>query len=125
MHFAHAKEKQEDILFADNYDAVPYFHPTVAILSLISDLSTWQPWSKERAPDAQKGIYQLRETTLTENIVLPGLLEVGIGLTTQSIKKTIATKSEEATAKLTLLRRNGKQLKDLILGSWNVLTLTY
>ena len=36
---------------------------------------------------SKMGIYQLRETTLTENIVLPGLLEVGIGLTTQSVKK--------------------------------------
>ena len=36
---------------------------------------------------SKMGIYQLRETTLTENIVLPGLLEVDIGLTTQSVKK--------------------------------------
>ena len=35
---------------------------------------------------SKMGIYQLRETTLTENIVLPGLLDVGIVPTTQSVK---------------------------------------
>ena len=43
LHFAHAEEKQEDISFADNYDAVCHFHATVAILSLISVLGPWQP----------------------------------------------------------------------------------
>ena len=38
-------------------------------------------------------------------------------------KKTMVTKSEETTAGLTLLRRNGKCLKDLGLESWNVLAL--
>ena len=33
LYFAHAEEKQEDISFADNFEAVPYFHPTVIILS--------------------------------------------------------------------------------------------
>ena len=36
---------------------------------------------------SKMGIYHLRETTLTENIILPGLLEVGIGPTTPSVKK--------------------------------------
>ena len=48
LHFAHAEEKQEDISFADNYDVVPYFHTTIAILSLISVLSTWQPCVRDR-----------------------------------------------------------------------------
>ena len=43
LHFASVWVKQEDISFADNYDVVPYSHPTVATLSLISVLSTWQP----------------------------------------------------------------------------------
>ena len=38
-----AEEKHEDISFADNFEAVAYFHPTVVILSLNSVLSTWQP----------------------------------------------------------------------------------
>ena len=40
-----------------------------------------------RSRCSKMGIYQLRETTLTENIILPGLLEVGIAPTTQSVKK--------------------------------------
>ena len=56
LHFAHAGEKQEDISSANNFDAVLYFHPTVAILSFISVLSTWQPCLK-LVPSLQGNFY--------------------------------------------------------------------
>jgi len=46
-----------------------------------------------------------------------------VGLTTPPRKKQIVTRSEKATAGQTYLRRKGKRLKDLKIGSWNVLSL--
>jgi hypothetical protein len=48
---------------------------------------------------------------------------LGVGLTTPPRKKQILTRSERATAGETYLRWKGKQLKDLKIGSWNVLSL--
>ena len=45
---------------------------------------------------SKMGIYQLRETTLTENIILSGLLEV-YWANNPICKKTMVTKSEERT----------------------------
>ena len=70
------------------------------------------------SPRSKMGIYKLRKHR-------PTRIAGGWHWADNPIyKKTIVTKSEEAIARLTLLRWNGKRLKDLRLGSWNVLTLS-
>jgi hypothetical protein len=46
-----------------------------------------------------------------------------VGLTTPPRKKQILIRSEKATDRQTYLRWKGKQLKDLKIESWNVLSL--
>ena len=48
---------------------------------------------------------------------------LGVGLITPPCKNLCITKSNEVPAGQTYLRRHSKRLKDLRLGSWNVLSL--
>jgi hypothetical protein len=75
----------------------------------------------KRVPDALDRTSQLKETTPPEN--LPGLLGVGPGADNPTSIKNIVTKSEEVKTRPICQGRHCKGLKDLRVGSWNVLSL--
>jgi hypothetical protein len=78
----------------------------------------------KRVPDALVGAGQIRESIPTENIGPPGSLGLlGVGLTTPPQIINTVTKSKEVKTGPICQGRHCKGLKDLRVGSWNVLSL--